>query len=866
DLTAYSITSKFEYNPPTIPDFNKERKNKKLINNFSLKEFKANSINSLNLNYELWNEIAKLDSIEYFKFIYPENGLYLHSFKSPDSITQFSPFVFIDGEMQAVQVIYVDNVPVYFSWATNVQPYSFRIHPGYRKIKLRTLNQVIQLDHVFFKEAEKTIISIDAEKPNYKVNIQTAKPLLKKAERKFLEKYVLPYKYNFGDRLTYLITNDNIIFLEPENKSWRTNYEIQYCGPVNGFMEYVSISNYSHKFNHEPFFEYEFGKNFIKMINAERKRYPMHFNDKKQTPNLHEYVLTEKRISDLWKEQLESRRYTSTRVTYPQKTEKGCGSLHFDVHNNKNDIAIFPINSILLSYDNPTFIRVYPGNYRAMHQLEQGKYSLILVYSDSKYFMVEDIEINKNGKTFIKINNPELLTHENFTKRVSEILNKSVLDDYKSWINNERHNVTSIQNIYREEFSYYGPGNKVQGYVYDSMDESPIPGASIVIKGTTIGALTDLNGFYSINVPSGNNTLIFAFVGCKTEEVDVDYKSRIDVNLEPDICALEEVVVVGYGTQRRRSLTGSVSNVEYDEFSGQLQGMAAGVVMSGAPGVNSQMQIRGTSSMDSSDSPLIIIDGVVFTGDLSSLSPDFIDQIQVLDGTTAVGLYGSRAHGGAVIISSKSGSSYIDQSTSDKDDEFDEMFLEAMSDANTLRTNFSDYAFWQPKLTTNKDGLASFEATFPDDITSWKTFYLAMNGKKQSGQTRGTIRSYKPVMAQLSLPKFLIQTDTAFAIGKVVNYMNDSIEVKSNLYINDENVFSTERYCSNSIVDSLKLIAQNDSIKVKYTLETENGYFDGEQRSVEVYPIGLEETLGEFFIMSKDTIIGIDFVENAGKA
>lgn len=875
DLTAFSITSKFDYNQPVIPDFNKERKNKKLINNFSFKEFKAISNNRLKLNYEQWNEIAQLDSIEYYKFIYPKNGFYVNSFKSPDSITQFSPFVFIDGEMQPVQVIYIDNVPVYFRWSTNSQPYSFRIDPRYRKIRIRTAKHNITFDNFYFNEGEKTIFCINPEefnvggiipeKVNFGMNIQKTKPFLSKSEKYILSKYVFPYKYNFGDRYAYLNVGQNVILLEPKNRSWYTDREIQYAGPVSGLVDFTVTRNYSHRFNHESFYEYDFGHNYIKMRSIDKKSYPMHFDESKQNISIYDYVLTKEKLQQAWLKSLESKRYTSTRTTYPQKTEKGYGSLHFDIIAYKNDIPLVPINSILLSYDDPSFIRVYPGNYSIMHQLEQGKYSLILVYHDSKYFMVEDIEIKRNGKSFLSIKNPELITHENFTKRVSEILNESVLDDYNSWIKNDRHNVTSIQNIYREEFSYYGPGRTVQGYVYDSMDDSSLPGVSVVIKGTTFGTITDINGFYSINVPSGHNTLIFSFLGYKTEEVEIGYRNRIDITMNGDICALQEVVVVGYGIQKKQSMTGSIStmHMESEGLFGQLSGVAAGISISGAP---NQINIRGMSSIESSDSPLIIVDGVIFTGDLSSLSAEFIEQIQVLKGETAASIYGSRALGGVVIITSKSGSSFIDQGATDKGEEFDEMFLEAMSAANSLRSNFSDYAFWQPKLTTNKDGLASFEATFPDDITSWKTHYLAMNGKKQSGQTSGTIRSYKPVMAQLSLPRFLIQSDTAFAIGKVVNYMNDSVEVKSNLYINDENVFSVKRYCRNSIVDSLKLIALNDSIKVKYTIETESGYFDGEQRSIEVYPIGLEETIGDFFVMSKDTIVGIDFVENAGKA
>ena len=105
--------------------------------------------------------------------------------------------------------------------------------------------------------------------------------------------------------------------------------------------------------------------------------------------------------------------------------------------------------------------------------------------------------------------------------------------------------------------------------------------------------------------------------------------------------------------------------------------------------------------------------------------------------------------------------------------EYDETFLEAAYQSSSIRNNFSDYAFWQPKLVTDKDGKASFRVKFPDDVTSWKTFYLAMTGEKQSGQIEGVIKSYKPLMAQLSVPRFLVENYSALALGKVLNYTPD---------------------------------------------------------------------------------------------
>jgi uncharacterized protein YfaS (alpha-2-macroglobulin family) len=187
-----------------------------------------------------------------------------------------------------------------------------------------------------------------------------------------------------------------------------------------------------------------------------------------------------------------------------------------------------------------------------------------------------------------------------------------------------------------------------------------------------------------------------------------------------------------------------------------------------------------------------------------------------------------------------------------------------MQGYNSIRKNFSDYAFWQPRLRTNKKGIASFEAIFPDDITQWETFYLAMKEGKQSGQTSGGIKSYRPLMAQLSLPRFLVQGDTAFAIGKVLNYTSDSLSVNIRFEVNGQAKAAWLRKVGYSLTDSLMLTA-TDSLTLKYTLEKTDGYFDGEQRKLPVLPAGISETHGDFYTLSRDTTLRISLDSAMGE-
>ena len=202
----------------------------------------------------------------------------------------------------------------------------------------------------------------------------------------------------------------------------------------------------------------------------------------------------------------------------------------------------------------------------------------------------------------------------------------------------------------------------VTGTVTDQNGD-PLPGVTVSVEGTTIGTATDIDGRFNLTVPDGS-TLVFSFIGFESQRVVVGSRSVIDVTLVEDVSSLEEVVVVGYGTQRKSDLTGSVAVVNVDDMKAQpaaspiegLQGKATGVhiVNSGAPGATPQIRIRGFSTINNNN-PLYIIDGVPFEGKLSWLNANDIESMQVLKDASAASIYGSRANNGVVIITTKSG-------------------------------------------------------------------------------------------------------------------------------------------------------------------------------------------------------------------
>ena len=207
----------------------------------------------------------------------------------------------------------------------------------------------------------------------------------------------------------------------------------------------------------------------------------------------------------------------------------------------------------------------------------------------------------------------------------------------------------------------------VTGRVTDEKGEG-LPGVSVVVKGTTQGATTDGTGSFRVLAPSTRSTLVFSFVGYGSKEVVVGSQMVINVTLSPDDQTLNEVVVVGYGSQLKKEVTGAVQTISAGEIKdlpvsqiGQkLQGRLAGVQINqttGRPGAGINIRIRGQLSVSAGSEPLYVVDGFPITGNIAQLNPDEIEDISVLKDAASTSLYGSRAANGVVLITTRRGKS-----------------------------------------------------------------------------------------------------------------------------------------------------------------------------------------------------------------
>ncbi len=257
---------------------------------------------------------------------------------------------------------------------------------------------------------------------------------------------------------------------------------------------------------------------------------------------------------------------------------------------------------------------------------------------------------------------------------------------------------------------------EVKGTVYDNLTKEPLPGVNILVEGKTTGTVSDIQGRYSITVPSGDVTLVFSFIGYTSQKVAVQGRAVIDVNLEMAATELDEVVAIGYGNVRKKDITGSVSSVKGDDLKAipvstaveSLTGKMAGVQVvttEGSPDAQVNIRVRGGGSITQDNSPLFIVDGFPVNS-INDISPATIQSIDVLKDASSTAIYGSRGANGVVIVTTKEGQQGKVSLTYNS-------YFGFKNVANSLNTlGVSDYVRWQYENALLVNNLSSFEKYF----------------------------------------------------------------------------------------------------------------------------------------------------------
>lgn len=837
DLTAYATSSKFKESVDTnLPSFDRYKGRKKL-SRLKLTEFQTESTTPL--DWQRWNKQMGLDSLVFYDFLYPETGLFQEYALSHDSLTQFAPFVVDSGRVQPVHVIFVDEVPVYFSGTDEVPNYAFPADSGYHTVKLRTAQQLITLEKVYFRPHHKLTLSID---PTKVWGSATPRPqLMQGRERTNLNRYLFSINRNFNKDIAYLKQGSQVQVLP--HYSWENRRGQWYGGQNQGrilagpfqpdTVQFNRLGNFTTSFIPEPDYQLTFEPGLLKMresVVLPEKVWLLNKPLATSEISLFDESQTEKALQQQYEALLQqyylSRIYTKNDFQHPDGEH---GLIRWSL-----DTALRERPEQLMLYrpaESMDSARFYSGLTQQLNKLPAGEYELLLLLESGSYVR-RLVEVKPKGQTILHLSIQEVRAPDKYSQLAEQELQQRLQRERLSHPNPlpEQATVTApAERVYRQgNFSHtvYGRVTDKEGYA--------LPGAVVSVKGTQVGTNTDANGGYTLSVPA-DGILVVRFIGFIPLELPIRGNSRMDVELEEDVQQLQEVMAFGIATSNTVKYTAPLLD---PDVSSKLYGSVAGVEITGT-----NLKIRGISSVEGTE-PLLIVDGLPFSGKQSDINPDDILSINVLRGEEAMALYGSAGAVGVVVITTRKGNEPL------------------LQQGDGIRGSFSDYAFWQPRLITDAQGKAAFDVVFPGDMTSWNTHVLAMDDKKRSGVLRRTIRSFKAVMGTLDLPRFLVAGDKAQVIGKALNYLPDSTQLHTRFEVEGKQVREQQISLNRSITDSLTITAPasgRDSVEVLFAIQQPNGFEDGERRHVKVYPKGVAETTGQFFKLHGDTTLHLEF-------
>lgn len=318
-------------------------------------------------------------------------------------------------------------------------------------------------------------------------------------------------------------------------------------------------------------------------------------------------------------------------------------------------------------------------------------------------------------------------------------------------------NVKRKINATRKDFD-----GTITGVVED--ESGPLPGVSVLIKGTTYGTSTDFDGNYTIKIKKGD-ILVFSYLGFKTEEISIGNHTNLNVLLEEDASSLDEVVVTGYasGTSTKRNIVGSISSIKAE----MLDGKVAGVTAIQGSGNSGNIKIRGVSSLKAGNNPLFIVDGKIV--DKFNMDQNEIAEISVLKDEAATAVYGAQGKNGVVVIITKSGQAKLDKELSKV----------------KARKNFKETAFFFPQLRTDQNGKVSFNFTMPEILTRWKLQLLAHTTELKSTTKTLTTVTQKELMVVPNAPRFLREGDKITLSAKITNLTNNKLSGFAKLILTD---------------------------------------------------------------------------------
>jgi len=875
DLTAYAYTSKFEAPmAPALPDFEPAVLGRVSVRRFGLGagfENQADEPARQPLPWGAWRQRLGLDSLRFYQFLYPDFGAFYDYQPAPGGITQLAPFVVDSGRVQPTVAVYVAGRPVYVAAVNGDEPFALVADSGRHTVAIRTPDRLITLRDVYLRHLHKLTLSIDPNRPCRELTVEKRGPVTP-AEQAELARFLLlldrsSYQERVllrqGNRLQALGAGVPQLPNRPA-RPYRHTYGKEGLTLIGGPFRPDSVllrrsDGVRQKFLREPGYRYTFAAGLLKMRCVSGTD---EFGDLRASvvfPVLPfaDFALTE---ADLQPRPATSYYQPPRReplLPVPTSTPIGQGrvEVRLPVSGATGRAILPPVAYTLLTQPgNRQFSRLLRYLPTPLHALPPGRYRLALLLADSSVLAPDaDLRVQANGTTYVQLDSLDWHmrgpAQQAYYRRFQAEIRVRLLAERPATVEQlEARREIPVANPVIPQ-----PGWRVvRGQVTDRASGEGLPGVTVLLKGTAHGVSTNSDGSFSISAPPAGGVLIFSSIGFLSMERLVG-SLVLDVALAADAKQLSEVVVTGYGTQRRQYLSGAVTSVGIDQG---LAGKVAGLTIQTLPNGSTRVTLRGSRSVTGTGEALLIVDGLPYSGSMAELDPENIAKVEVLKAASAMAMYGSRAANGVLIITTKNGVAGRPAPGLNGRPEAlgpDGLPLAAGRDPRlALRRRFSDVGWWRPTLVTDQRGEARTEVIIPDDITGWDTFVLASDGHARTGTFTQKLRSFKALMGELAAPRFLIQGDRPQVIGKALNYLPDTAQVITSFQVGAGPATTRQHRVVTAVLDTLTFTAPTDadSVAVSFHLTQPNGYQDGELRQLPVLPAGTRERVGTFAILT----------------
>ena len=844
DLTAFAPTSKFkERRHFVVPYFGKEVKSEPVKT--TVYDFDEKSSSGYFSDSSRWVTELNLNENEYYKFLNTPD-IYMNTEAIAADKAEIAPFVVKNGKILPVHILYINDLPVFFSKATQLNRYSFSVMTGLScKIRMRTSECEVTLDTVMPVEGKKLILSVNADSAGYFTThrITFAQNYLSGREMDYMSNYMLSVENTFYKNYAWIEDRGKIWLLNPKHESGPGTI---LAGPLirNKSLNFNLYNMFSMNFPFASNYTFGFERDILRQTYiAEKYPFTSALNYDVNV-NLSDTVFDEKELENWYENMMDLLMYNDA----GNVDSYGYTHIRLRIEALGGDIPKGQIiNSVIIyQYEKSSTYCVSGGRTLSYYDLPfEGKCRIVFLLKNKQFFSLENVELKKSGLNYVRTGEivPRPIERDSIASKFYYDIRRKHRLDIESQFKSSNIKTEPLLMVYDPATFNHGVSGKVT-----NESGMPLTGVRVVVKGinaaTSVGTVTDVKGNFQIKVPL-NAILVFDYIGFNSVEKKVEAQSGynesssahtiINVMMENRISNLEEVLVLGYTTQKKQQLAGAVSTVSSSDL------------FYVTPGKNEGIMIRGTGGT-AGEKPLIIVDGIPYSGNLDDLNPEDIVQLNVLKDDAATAIYGAGGANGVIIITTNKLLKANEAENAEDSDAFNEASI-------SLRKNFKDVAFWQPMLKTDKNGKARFTVTMPDDISRWNAHFIAMGGKAKTGYMTMDIKSFKSLTATLALPRFAITDDSIYAIGKISNYMGVEQELQRQITINGEKGFPEKFTVMNFKADTIAMHAASDvdTMNIIYSFVQQNGYSDGEERLLPVFPQGTKETEGNFYVLEGDS-------------